>query len=85
MDQSTVFVGALVGGFVLYLAANQRFGAYLNVLWPRPVATQAGPSAAVQNIGTNLAANITSPFNIINPFGVLGLFGSTASANQAGW
>jgi hypothetical protein len=32
MDQSTLIVAALLGGFVAYLAVNQRLGVYLSVI-----------------------------------------------------
>jgi hypothetical protein len=38
MSQSTVLIGALIAAFVIYLAVNNRFGVYYNVL--------IGPSAS---------------------------------------
>lgn len=33
MNQSAFIVGALLAGFVLYLAANKRLAVYTGVLW----------------------------------------------------
>lgn len=32
INQSTLIVGALLAGFVIWLAVNNRFGAYYNIL-----------------------------------------------------
>jgi hypothetical protein len=45
VNQSTVLIGGVLAMWVLYLAANNRFGAYLQTVWPRPVAAQAGAFA----------------------------------------
>lgn len=45
MNQSTVFVASVLGGFMLYLAANGRFPVYLATIWPRPTGVQAGATA----------------------------------------
>jgi len=45
MQQSSVIIGALIIGFVLYLAANGRLKTYTNVLW--------GSSAAAPKPGSS--------------------------------
>ena len=53
MSQSTYIVGALILGFVLYLAAKGRFTTYAQVLWgqtsaPLPTASSSSGSSSTQ-------------------------------------
>lgn len=48
MSQSTVLIGSLLAAFMIYLAVNNRFGVYYNVLigsagTPTPATGGAGP------------------------------------------
>jgi len=49
LNQSAVIVAALLAGFVLYLAAKNRLGVYVGVLW--------GPAPAVPTPGAATATN----------------------------
>jgi hypothetical protein len=66
MSQSTFIAGALIAGFVLFLAARNRLSTYAAVLWgstaapvPQPTIAQGAASAASQ---------ATSGFSKIFPF-----------------
>jgi hypothetical protein len=55
VSQSTVLMGALLAAFVIYLAVNQRFGVYYNVLiGPSATAAPAAP-ASVLGLSPNSA------------------------------
>jgi hypothetical protein len=56
MSQSAIILGALLAGFVLYLAAKNRLSTYVGVLWgPTPDVPQ--PSQASQ---TSMSATTNS-------------------------
>jgi hypothetical protein len=44
VSQSTILIGALIAAFVIYLAVNNRFGVYYNVLIGPSSAAPAAPS-----------------------------------------
>lgn len=57
MNQSSFIVGALLAGFVLYLAAKGRLTAYTNVLW--------GPTAAPVGSGGNGTGGMTASPSVL--------------------
>jgi hypothetical protein len=60
VSQSAIILGALLAGFVLYLAAKNRLGTYVAVLWgPTPDVPQPA-AAAVTSAANNAASNIQS-------------------------
>jgi len=79
MNQSTFIAGALLGGFVLYLAAQSRLSVYTAVLWGNTAAPVAGSGQVAQ---AATAAVTPSSSNLLN-FS-LPQFGATAAATQAG-
>jgi len=68
MDQSTLVVGALLAGFVLYLAAAQRLGIYVAILTGRTQqqAASSGSSAAGGGLG-GIIGGIIGQGGIPNP------------------
>jgi hypothetical protein len=46
VNQSAFIAGALLAGFVIFLAARNRLGAYLAVLWGNTTAPTPGPGTS---------------------------------------
>lgn len=65
MNQSAIIVGSLLAGFVLFLAARNRLGTYVGVLWgptpdvPQPAATETTAGPGVQQPTTSQAGQST--------------------------
>ena len=55
MNQSTVIAGTLLGGFILFLASQNRLSAYSAVLWGA-----APPAATLATSGTPSQQGISS-------------------------
>jgi len=54
MDQSTLIIGAILAGFVLYLAAANRLGVYVAILTGRTSgASSTSPTATSTSTGTS--------------------------------
>lgn len=84
MSQSTLIVGLLAAGFLIYLAANNRLGVYTNVLWgPAPAASGAGGSGAGSGLsggtGSAIANQGTSVLGGLVKGGISGVVGKVSS------
>lgn len=66
MSQSTVIAAALLAGFVLFLAARNRLGAYVAVLWgataaPEPAASSPSGSGSGGSSGGSILPSFPYP------------------------
>ncbi len=90
MNQSAVIVGALLAGFVLWIASRGRLGVYASVLWgPTPdagssakPATAAGKAASTTAAGTIKSAQQASSGNLAGA--AASVLGSIFSIGKAG-
>jgi hypothetical protein len=87
MSQSTVLVGALIGGFAVWLALNQKLGAYWSILiGGGSSATTATTPATTTGATTTGAAATPSNTSLGLPTtlgSVLGLGGTSSTATAA--
>lgn len=60
VSQSTLIIGLLAGGFLLYLAANDRLSTYTNVLWG------AAPTASSDSGGGGGGGSGGFPGNLLS-------------------
>lgn len=70
MNQSSIIVATLLAGFVLYLAAQNRLGVYLSVLWG-PTATTPPSATAKSGTTDNLLSQAGS---VAETAAILGAF-----------
>lgn len=63
MTQSGYIAGALLLGFVVYLAAKNRLGVYASVLWGGAGATASAPAANNTVFGTQLPSWLSTILN----------------------
>ena len=73
MNQSTYIVGALILGFVLYLAAKGRFTTYAQVLWgqtsaPLPTLPNSGSSQVLGNTAKGVGSVLGGPGGPLGAF-----------------
>jgi hypothetical protein len=70
MSQSSYIVIALLGGFVVWLAANNRLGVYTGVLWGKAnVIQQSGPNGYDSGLNSNVNS-FSSSQNVSSSGGV---------------
>jgi len=81
MNQSTYIAAALLGGFILYLAAKGRFSAYTAVLWG-PTSAALPSLSGSSNSGTSSILG-SSP-SLSSNGGVLGAIGKSVVAGAVG-
>lgn len=79
MNQSSFIAGALLGGFVLYLAAQGRLSVYSAVLWGNTAAPVAGSGQVAQAAQAAVTPSASNLLNMILPQA-----GASAIASQAG-
>jgi hypothetical protein len=58
MSQSTFIVGALIAGFVLYLAMKNRLSVYTGVLWGNTAAATPGSGSSASS-GSSTASTVS--------------------------
>ena len=65
MSQSTFIAGALLAGFVLFLAANNRLATYTAVLWGATAAPEpSGSSGSSSSSSTGDTASALAEFGL---------------------
>lgn len=64
MNQSSYIAAALLGGFVLYLAAKGRLPVYAAVLWGPTAATPPAPSSSGSSGGSGIVGAIGTAANV---------------------
>lgn len=65
MSQSAFIVGALLGGFVLFLAVKGRLASYEAVLWgPKPSTSGSGSGSAGSSGGSSTGSTVKTALEV---------------------